>query len=149
MDKKLKKLLEFIENQGKKVRKSTSSKSAISDCDKDIKIVADMKLNNKITSYLENNFNYEILSEEGIHSKSFLNYEKPIWIIDPLDGSLNFNRGIPHYCISISLWNQSESLFGCIFDISNSDMYVSYDNKSTLNNKNITDTKPKIVITKK
>src|SRR5437879_1569130 len=26
----------------------------------------------------------------------------PLWVIDPIDGSLNFNQGIPHYAVCIA-----------------------------------------------
>ena len=44
---------------------------------------------------------YSFLSEEI----GFLEKEKKesIWIIDPIDGTLNFLHGIPHFAISVAL----------------------------------------------
>ena len=38
------------------------------------------------------------------------------WLIDPIDGTLNFSRGIPMYCTSIALQADGESVVGAIYD---------------------------------
>lgn len=38
------------------------------------------------------------------------------WIVDPLDGTLNFMHGIPHFCISIGLEMAGEMIAGVIYD---------------------------------
>lgn len=38
------------------------------------------------------------------------------WLIDPLDGTVNFIRGIPQISVSIALWDGSEPLIGVVFD---------------------------------
>ena len=38
------------------------------------------------------------------------------WIIDPLDSTLNFLHGIPHFCISIGLEQGGEMLCGVVYD---------------------------------
>jgi myo-inositol-1(or 4)-monophosphatase len=38
------------------------------------------------------------------------------WVIDPLDGTVNFSRGIPHFCTSIALQKDGEYLFGVVHD---------------------------------
>jgi myo-inositol-1(or 4)-monophosphatase len=37
-----------------------------------------------------------------------------MWVIDPLDGTKNFSRGIPHFCFSIALCFDSEPVLGLI-----------------------------------
>lgn len=37
-----------------------------------------------------------------------------MWVIDPLDGTKNFSRGIPHFCFSIALCFDSEPVVGLI-----------------------------------
>ena len=45
--------------------------------------------------------NYSIISEEnGIENNKDTNNT---WIIDPIDGTVNFLHGIPHFAISIAL----------------------------------------------
>lgn len=38
------------------------------------------------------------------------------WIIDPLDGTLNFIQGIPHFCISIAVQHKGITQHGVIYD---------------------------------
>ena len=80
--------------------------------------------------------NYSILSEEG---GSELNKDKNnTWIIDPIDGTLNFLHGIPHFAISIALKSNDEIVSGLIFDpIKNEIFYAEKDNGSYLNNSRI------------
>ena len=61
------------------------------------------------------------------------------WIVDPLDGSLNFSRNIPINCISIGLWNNNKPIFGVIYNFLNDDIYIGEVGVgSTLNGNNIT-----------
>jgi myo-inositol-1(or 4)-monophosphatase len=38
------------------------------------------------------------------------------WIIDPLDGTLNFLHSIPHFCISIALQKYDEIIIALVYD---------------------------------
>ncbi|WP_100656415.1 inositol-1-monophosphatase [Alteromonas flava] len=38
------------------------------------------------------------------------------WIIDPLDGTTNFIKGIPHFCVSIALLHKGRLDQGVVFD---------------------------------
>ena len=80
--------------------------------------------------------NYSILSEEA---GSELNKDKNnTWIIDPIDGTLNFLHGIPHFAISIALKSNDEIVSGLIFDpIKNEIFYAEKDNGSYFNNSRI------------
>ena len=58
--------------------------------------------------------NYSIISEEnGIENNKDKNNT---WIIDPIDGTINFLHGIPHFAISIALKSNEEIISGLIFD---------------------------------
>jgi myo-inositol-1(or 4)-monophosphatase len=39
-----------------------------------------------------------------------------VWVVDPIDGSMNFLRGLPHYAVSIALVSEGEPLVGCVVD---------------------------------
>lgn len=41
---------------------------------------------------------------------------RPLWIVDPLDGTTNFVHGLPAFCVSIALWDASGASIGVIFD---------------------------------
>ncbi len=46
------------------------------------------------------------------------------WIIDPLDGSLNYSRDIDIYAVSIGLWKNDEPVLGVVYDFLHERMYT-------------------------
>ena len=80
--------------------------------------------------------NYSIISEEnGIVDNKDKNNT---WIIDPIDGTINFLHGIPHFAISIALKSGNEIISGLIFDpIKNEMFYAEKNNGAFLNNQRI------------
>ena len=80
--------------------------------------------------------NYSIISEEKgmINNKDKNN----TWIIDPIDGTINFLHGIPHFAISIALKTNNEIVSGLIFDpIKNEMFFAEKENGAFLNNQRI------------
>ena len=45
------------------------------------------------------------------------------WVIDPLDGTVNYANGIPYYCVSIGLVVDDRPTVGVIFDPARDDLY--------------------------
>ena len=80
--------------------------------------------------------NYSIVSEEnGIKNNKD---KKNTWIIDPIDGTVNFLHGIPHFAISIALKSNNEIVSGLIFDpIKNEMFYAEKNNGAYFNNQRI------------
>jgi len=80
--------------------------------------------------------NYSVISEEnGLENNKDTNNT---WIIDPIDGTINFLHGIPHFAISIALKSKDEIVSGLIFDpIKNEMFYAEKDNGSYFNNHRI------------
>ena len=39
-----------------------------------------------------------------------------VWVIDPIDGTANFARGVPHFCISIAFVHANDATIGVIYD---------------------------------
>jgi myo-inositol-1(or 4)-monophosphatase len=46
-----------------------------------------------------------------------------VWVIDPIDGTANFARGIPHFCISIAYLKNGRASIGVIYDPMRDEMY--------------------------
>ena len=80
--------------------------------------------------------NYSIISEEnGIENNKD---SKNTWIIDPIDGTINFLHGIPHFAISIALLSNNEIVSGLIFDpIKNELFFAEKNNGAFYNNQRI------------
>tara|TARA_B100001063_G_C16591822_1_gene466052 strand:- start:19 stop:732 length:714 start_codon:yes stop_codon:yes gene_type:complete len=80
--------------------------------------------------------NYSIISEEnGIENNKDKNNT---WIIDPIDGTINFLHGVPHFAISVALKSNEEIVSGLIFDpIKNEMFYAEKDSGAFFNNQRI------------
>ena len=79
---------------------------------------------------------YSIISEENGEKKN--KDKKNTWIIDPIDGTVNFLHGIPHFATSIALKHENEIISGMIFDPIKDEMfYAEKNNGAYLNNKRI------------
>ena len=80
--------------------------------------------------------NYSFITEE---TGRIINKRKDIfWIIDPIDGTINFLHGIPHFAISVALQINDEIVIGLIFDpIKNEIFYAEKNNGSYINNNRI------------
>ncbi|MAQ98541.1 MAG: inositol monophosphatase [Gammaproteobacteria bacterium] len=113
------------------LNKETSSSS------KDVKLKADVSSESLIKEIITSSSEYPILAEES--GKSQENLGDFFWVIDPLDGTANYNRGIPMCCVSIGLIHNMKPVAGVIYDLYNDDLYVGNDElkKATLNNEEI------------
>lgn len=61
-----------------------------------------------------------------------------LWVIDPIDGSMNFLRGYPPFCVSIALLFKGEPIAGCIVDPCRQEVFSAALNQgATLNGKPI------------
>jgi myo-inositol-1(or 4)-monophosphatase len=45
------------------------------------------------------------------------------WIVDPLDGTLNFMHGLPHFAISIALEREGELIAGVVYDVVKDELF--------------------------
>ena len=84
---------------------------------------------------------YEILCEEsGIINKNTNNR----WIIDPIDGTMNFLKGVPHFAISVGYEENNEIVCGIIFDPIKNELFTAEKGMGAyLNNTRIRVTKKK------
>lgn len=93
--------------------------TVIKDWDKDIKIDADREAHTMILEKLRET-GIAILSEEDlVHDFS----GEIKWIVDPLDGSVNFLRGIPQSAVSIALVRHGEPILGVVYDFTREEMF--------------------------
>ena len=75
---------------------------------------------------------FSFLSEEsGIENNKDKNNT---WIIDPIDGTINFLHGVPHFAISIALKSNDEILSGVIYDPIKDEMFFAEKNNGAFFN---------------
>jgi myo-inositol-1(or 4)-monophosphatase len=104
--------------------------------DHDIKLELDVRTQTLITEILLGAFpGHALYGEEGIAGNSSSEWQ---WIVDPIDGTVNFFYGIPHFCISIALRRAGEILLGVIYDPMRDEMWtVTHEGTPLLNGKPI------------
>ncbi len=84
--------------------------------DHDIKLELDVRSQARITEVLLGAYpDHAVLGEEGEEGAAAGGFE---WIVDPIDGTVNYYYGIPHFCVSIALRRGAgdEYLAGVIYD---------------------------------
>ena len=95
----------------------------ISNSEKDIKTFADLESEKLIISILQRTDITIISEESSIKNVKELPKCEPYWLVDPIDGTLNFSRKIPISSISISLWCENKPIFGIVQPLTNEPMY--------------------------
>jgi myo-inositol-1(or 4)-monophosphatase len=50
---------------------------------------------------------------------------QPIWVVDPIDGTANFARGAPHYCVSIACVHADQIEIGVIYEPMRDELFVA------------------------
>jgi myo-inositol-1(or 4)-monophosphatase len=80
----------------------------------DIKLAIDVQTQELITKALLREFpEHALYGEEGIVGDQSSEHQ---WIVDPLDGTVNYFYRIPHFCVSIALRLKGEIIVGVIYD---------------------------------
>jgi len=87
----------------------------------DIKLELDVRCQKLIERTLRRAFpRVAVLGEEGVSGDPKAGHR---WVIDPIDGTVNFTYGIPHCCVSIALQQRSaksalryDTLVGVVYD---------------------------------
>ena len=66
-----------------------------------------------------------LLGEEGASEVQARLADPRVWIIDPLDGTTNFTRGVPPYAVSIGLRVGGEAAVGVVVDVTTGETYAA------------------------
>ncbi len=90
---------------------------------RDVKVAADQQAEDVICALLHRSTGLRILAEERGEYPARRVGDDCYWVVDPLDGSLNFSRHIPLNCISIALWKDDRPLLGVVFDFNRGEMF--------------------------
>ena len=88
----------------------------------DIKLEIDVQAQELIGKLLLEEFPaHALYGEEGIVGDQSSDHQ---WIVDPLDGTVNYFYGIPHFCVSIALRRRKEIVVGAIYDPIRNEMWT-------------------------
>lgn len=114
----------------------------------------DRKIENVLINGLKEKFpDHEYLGEETMASskETPVLTDKPTWIIDPIDGTINFVNSLPFTCISVGLTISKEIVVGIIYNPLTSELYTAikgqgaYLNGKRIKTSNVTELKKALV----
>ena len=95
-----------------------AKKEILSEIGRDIKLEIDQNTEKLIRGDLQST-GIEVLGEEFGGGKP----EGLQWVIDPLDGTANYFRGLDQCCVSIALLDGAEALIGIIYNFNTNETY--------------------------
>jgi myo-inositol-1(or 4)-monophosphatase len=82
--------------------------------ERDVVTTADMESEALLLQRLGQEFPADgVIGEEGTDTSA---NRKRVWYVDPLDGTLNFSRGVPVWSVSLGLFEGDEALVGVVHD---------------------------------
>ena len=66
-----------------------------------------------------------VLAEEGAAAKT--KRAERLWVVDPIDGTLNFSRALPFYCVSVAYVEDGQVRAGAIHAPRTSETFVAHE----------------------
>jgi len=72
-----------------------------------------------------------ILGEEGTNIKAKNGF---MWVIDPLDGTINYIRGFPYFTVSIALLKNNKPFLGVVYNPSSKELFSAQVGKGAFKN---------------
>ncbi|MBN1186512.1 MAG: hypothetical protein JXB49_29825 [Bacteroidales bacterium] len=92
---------------------------------------ADIEANEIIRRAIKDDFTTKkdgIISEESKDDVAkIINENEFVWIIDPLDGTLNFAYNFPFFCVSIGLIRNGSPILGVLYNPTTQELYCGLD----------------------
>ena len=83
---------------------------------------ATLDIQERIVQVIQAEFpNHKFLVEENDEPQD--DQADPLWIIDPIDGSMNFNQSLPVFAISIAFRTEGRYELGVVYDPSNNELF--------------------------
>ncbi len=122
------------------LRNSSRRKEATAYFSHDVKLLLDQECQARAEKTIKSFFpDHFILGEETANDRKLTpglnDYE---WIIDPIDGTVNFTHGLPAWCCSIAVRRGSEVLAGVVYAPEMKELYTATaETQSVMNGKKI------------
>ncbi|MBD3203317.1 inositol monophosphatase [Candidatus Woesearchaeota archaeon] len=128
-------MIDLAKRAGKLADNNLFDKSIKYKSTKDVVTDIDIKIENMIKKEIEKKYpDHAIISEESddVSGKSFT------WIIDPIDGTMNYSHNLPLYCISIAVVKDKKIIMGAVYSSFYDELFFSKKGEgSFLNEKRI------------
>ncbi|MEE8577233.1 MAG: inositol monophosphatase family protein [candidate division Zixibacteria bacterium] len=93
----------------------------------------DLKAEEHIVSGIRSKYpDHDLLTEEG---KAITRKSDICWIVDPLDGTVNFSHGFPVYCVSIGVECEGKIIAGAVYDPERDELFHGLEGSGSFVNK--------------
>ena len=94
----------------------------------------DLKSEKYLVGQIKSHFpDHTILAEEGSTALATADSDYR-WVLDPLDGTVNYARGFPMYCVSIGVEHQGEPVVGVVYDPEREELFYAAKGKGAFLN---------------
>lgn len=139
MDREIDVLLQATRSAGAAILKLQASGFSVErKANKDLVTQADLLANEILKSSLSEHFpTYGWLSEETADNKDRLHCQY-VWVVDPIDGTIEYTHGIPEYAISVALVKDGLPVIGVVFNPATNELFYAVQGKGAwLNDKKL------------
>lgn len=100
----------------------------------DVVTNVDFECQSKIVEIIKEKFpDHEFIGEENLETRSGSEYK---WVIDPVDGTINYANGLPIACTSVALMKNDEVILGVVFDPFRDELFFAEKGKGAFLNNN-------------
>lgn len=113
-------------NNPLKINFKSNPKDLVTEMDKEVEFFFASKIKRHYPEHL-------LLSEEGFGDK-LLSSAGTIWILDPIDGTMNFVHQKQNFAISLAIYHQGIGEIGFIYDVMNNNLYSALRNGGAFKN---------------
>ena len=95
---------------------------------------ADYAANAYLEKRLRDDFpDYGWLSEETADTNERLSRER-VWVVDPLDGTVEFIEGVPQFVVSVALTEKGRPIIGVLYNPVSKELFVASEGQGTTYN---------------
>lgn len=121
-----------LQNAGKILTASFGKTAVVSGkANRDILTDADLASDTYITQELLKKYpEIPVLSEETVRT-SQVEHASRRFVLDPLDGTINFSRGIPEFGISLAYQENKRTVYGLVYLPIKNDFFEGYNGKGS------------------
>ncbi len=115
----------WLKEAGKKIRQSLDTEMIIETKLDPSDLVTNV--DKEIEQFFKNNIQetfptHHMLGEEG-YGENLETLDGTVWIIDPIDGTMNFIYQQRHFAISIGIFEDGVGMFGYVYDVATDELY--------------------------
>lgn len=115
----------WVKEAGMRIKESLSSELSIEFKENPSDLVTNMDKQTEkffITKIKEQFPEHKIMGEEGF-GDDIKELTGTVWVIDPIDGTMNFVHMKRHYSISIGIYENGVGMIGIIYDVAQDEIY--------------------------